>query len=353
MGKKGLTYRDAGVDIDRGDEISRGISGLARRTFGPEVIENPGGFAGLFSLGSPSLFTKKMRSPVLVACSDGVGTKIAIAEALDKHDTVGIDLVAMSVNDLACTGATPLIFLDYVAASRLSGKKLLEVLRGVVEGCLDAGCALLGGETAEMPGFYKGGHYDLVGFSVGVGERSKMVTNDAAAPGDIVVGVGSSGLHSNGYSLARAVVKEGSVDLDHEMEELGTTVGEALLEPTLIYTRLIRSVLDQYQVKKVVKGIAHITGGGLPGNIIRVIPRSCGIRLYSRRWKRSPLFDLLKKWGGVDDEEMYRVFNMGVGLVFISAPYYADAMTKRIRKLGYKAWKIGEVVQGEHEVTIK
>jgi phosphoribosylformylglycinamidine cyclo-ligase len=204
-----------------------------------------------------------------------------------------------------------------------------------------------------MPGFYKSGHYDLVGFAVGVGDRTKMLSRDAAVPGDVVIGVGSSGLHSNGYSLARAIVKKEKIALDHEMEELETTVGEALLEPTLIYTGLIQSVLDQYQVKKVVKGIAHITGGGLPGNIIRVIPRSCGIRLYSRRWKRSPLFALLKKWGGVDDEEMYRVFNMGVGLAIISAPYYADAMTKRIRKLGHRAWKIGEVVQGDHEVTIK
>jgi phosphoribosylformylglycinamidine cyclo-ligase len=353
MGKKGLTYKDAGVDIETGDDISREISGLARRTFGPEVIENSGGFAGLFSLGGPSLFAKKMRDPVLVSCSDGVGTKLALAEVLEKHDTVGIDLVAMSVNDLACTGATPLFFLDYVAASKLSGAKLLEVMRGIVEGCRDAGCALLGGETAEMPGFYQGEHYDLVGFAVGVGDRPKMLTRDAAAPDDVVIGIGSSGLHSNGYSLARAVVKKAKVALDHEMEELGTTVGETLLEPTLIYAGLIRSVLAQYQVKKVVKGIAHITGGGLPGNIVRVVPRSCGIRLYSRRWKRSPIFGLLKEWGSIEEAEMYRVFNMGIGLVIISAPYYADAMTKRIRKLGFKAWKIGEVVEGDHEVVIK
>jgi phosphoribosylformylglycinamidine cyclo-ligase len=352
MGKKSLTYKDAGVDIERGDEIAREVSSLAKRTFGPEVIENPGGFAGLFSLAGPSLFTKKMRHPVVVACSDGVGTKLAIAEVLDKHDTVGIDLVAMSVNDLACTGATPLFFLDYVAASRLSGSKLVEVLRGVVEGCRAAGCALLGGETAEMPGFYRGEHYDLVGFAVGIGDHAKLLTGDSTAPGDVVIGVGSSGVHSNGYSLVRRIVKDAGIALDHEMEELGTTVGEELLKPTLVYTGLIRSVLEQYQVKKVVKGIAHITGGGLPGNVVRVVPRSCSVRLYSRRWKRRPIFDLLKKWGGVEDAEMYKVFNMGIGLVIISAPYYAAAMARRIRKLGFGAWKIGEVVEGEHEVTI-
>lgn len=353
MAKKKMTYKDAGVDINAGDEFARRVSKMVRKTFGPEVIDCPGGFAGLFSLDpSHSLFAKKMRSPVLVSCTDGVGTKLAIADALDKHDTVGIDLVAMSVNDLVCTGATPLFFLDYVASSKLSGEKLLEVMKGVVEGCRAAGCALVGGETAEMPGFYKGKLYDLAGFAVGIADRDEMFDTASAAEGDAVIGVSSNGVHSNGFSLVRKILKQEKISLDKEVDKLESTVGEELLKPTHIYSRVVRTILEHYTVKKVIKSVAHITGGGLPGNVIRILPKTCGVKISSAKWKRPTIFDLLKKWGGVETDEMYRVFNMGIGLVIISAPYYAPAIAKRVRRLGFNASIIGSVAAGPHEVTI-
>lgn len=353
MAGKKITYKDTGVDIETGDEISSRISKMARKTFGPQVIDNPGGFAGLFSLGQRHpLFSKKLRNPVLVSCADGVGTKIAVAEAVGRHDTIGIDLVAMSVNDLVCTGATPIFFLDYVAASKLSGEKLVEVMKGVVDGCGQAGCALLGGETAEMPGFYRGKLYDLAGFAVGVAEGSEMFDRSSVAAGDIVIGIASNGLHSNGFSLVRGILKKNKLSLKKKIKNLGCTLGEELLKPTFIYSEAVRCVLEHYRVKKVIKGIAHITGGGLPGNVIRILPPSLGVKLSPSKWKRPPIFDLIKKWGGVDDAEMYTVFNMGIGMVIISAPYYAAAIAKRIRRSGFNASIIGTVTTGSHEVTI-
>ncbi len=353
MAKKKLTYKDAGVDIEAGDDFARRVSKMARKTFGPEIIDCPGGFAGLFSLDpSHPLFARKMRSPVLVSCTDGVGTKLTIADALDKHDTVGIDLVAMSVNDLVCTGATPLFFLDYVASSKLSEEKLIEVMKGVVDGCRAAGCALVGGETAEMPGFYKGKLYDLAGFAVGIADREAMFDPASVAEDDAVIGVSSNGIHSNGFSLVRKILRKEKIALDKEVSKLDSTVGEELLKPTHIYSGVVRTILEHYTVKKVIKGIAHITGGGLPGNVVRILPESCGAKISPAKWKRQPIFDLLEEWGGVETDEMYRVFNMGIGLVIVSAPYYASAIAKRVRRLGFNASVIGQVAAGPHELTI-
>ncbi len=348
-----LTYKDAGVDIETGDDISQRISSMAASTFGPDVLKSPGGFAGMFSLdGKHPLLSRKLRNPILVACADGVGTKLEIAERVGRHDTIGVDLVAMSVNDLACTGATPLFFLDYVASSRLSKDKLLEVMKGIVEGCRQAGCALLGGETAEMPGFYKGDLYDLAGFAVGIVERSEVMEAASVQPGDTVLGVASSGIHSNGYSLVRKVIKRQKADLNSYHKELGCTLGEELLKPTVVYSPAVRTMLEYYKVKNVIKGIAHITGGGLPGNIPRILPPSCSVELNSKKWKVHPIFRLLQEWGGIDGNEMYRVFNMGLGLVVIVAPYYAAAVAKRIRRAGFKAWLVGKVVEGAREVAV-
>ncbi len=351
MAKK-LTYTDAGVDIETGDEIAHRVSAMAKTTFSPEVIDTKGGFAGAFYVGNGSyLFSKGCKNPVIVACTDGVGTKLAVADAVDKHDTVGIDLVAMSVNDLLCTGAEPLFFLDYIAASKLSAQKMLKVLEGVVKGCRIAGCALLGGETAEMPGFYNDGLYDLAGFAVGIVDKRRMLPVKPRK-GDLLVGVASAGVHSNGYSLVREVIRRKKIDYDRYIEELGCTLGEELLKPTRIYTEAVRRVLSAYKVKKAVRAICHITGGGLPGNVVRALPDGFCARIRNGSWPVPPVFRLLQKWGNIEEEEMFRVFNMGVGLVMIVAPAFANAVLRRIREAGIDAWIIGEVCKGKRGVRI-
>ena len=350
-----FTYKDAGVDIESLDQFKVAIRAHQKRTFGPRVIDNPGGFAGLFRLkGTNRLFWPRYRDPVLVSCTDGVGTKLKIAFMMDKHDTVGRDLVAMSVNDLVTLGAEPLFFLDYIASSQIHGDRLEQLIRGIADGCQEAGCTLLGGETAQMPGFYAPDHYDLAGFAVGVVERRRIVDGRAVEPGDVVLGVASSGLHSNGYSLARKVLLEhAKLPLDKRVEELGGVLGEEMLRPTRIYARAIAALRAAYRVKRIPTAIANITGGGMPDNIVRVLPRRCSVRVKKGSWPVPPIFGLIRKLGNVEEQEMFRVFNMGIGMVVIVPPYYADAAARHLKRAGETAYVIGQVVRsGKRSVTI-
>jgi len=337
-----LTYRDAGVDIDEGDRLVELIKPLARPTLRPEVLAGIGGFGGLFALD-----VKKYREPVLVSGTDGVGTKLKLAFLADRHDTVGIDLVAMCVNDIAVLGAEPLFFLDYYAAGKLSAEQAALVVKGIAEGCLLAGCALVGGETAELPGFYAPGEYDLAGFAVGCVERSRIVDGRDVVPGDAVLGVASSGLHSNGYSLARKALLERH-PLSARFEALGSrTLGEALLEPTRIYARDVLALLE----KVAVKAIAHVTGGGLPGNVPRNLPEGTRAVLEEGRWPRPAIFDLVEREGQVPREEMYRTFNMGLGLALVLAPAEVAAAQEVLRARGLESWLVGSVERGSGEAT--
>ncbi len=349
--KRGLTYRDAGVDIDAGDRMVKRIKKLCRSTYGPAVLTGIGGFAGAFQIdGQLGLLSKRLRSPVLVACTDGVGTKLQVAMAVGKHDTIGIDLVAMSVNDLVVTGATPLFFLDYYVTEKLDPAVGEQVVKGIVAGCKKARCALLGGETAEHPGCMPEGEYDLAGFAVGLVEKHKIVDGSKVEPGDVVLGLASTGLHSNGYSLARKVLLEASGwKVDSKVAEFGRTVGEEMLEPTRIYVDQLHKVFAEYRVKKVVKALAHITGGGLPGNVNRVLPDGLAARLHKDSWPVPPVFEVIRKVGEVDEAEMFRTFNMGVGMVLVCPEYYSGAIARRLRRLRIPTWRIGEIIKRDKE----
>ena len=282
---KSITYKDSGVDIEAGDAAAAGIGRLARSTFGPRVVKNDMGFAGMFRLDyNERLFKRNYRDPILLACTDGVGTKLKLAIELKKFDTVGIDLVAMSVNDLIVQGAEPMFFLDYLAVAKVQKQTILSLVSGICEGCRQARAALLGGETAEMPDFYAPGEFDLAGFAVGVVDRRKLVTGRNVEPGDAIIGLASSGLHSNGYSLVRKIIAKGKKDLSRHIPTLGRTLGAELLEPTKIYVESICKVLGHYRVKNVVRAMAHITGGGLPGNLPRVLPKSCQAIIKRSSW---------------------------------------------------------------------
>ncbi len=331
-----LTYRGAGVDTDEGDRLVEMLKPLARPTLRPEVLAGIGGFGGLFGLD-----VKKYREPVLVSGTDGVGTKLKVAFAANRHDTVGIDLVAMSVNDIAVVGAEPLFFLDYFAAGRLSAAQGAEVVKGIAEGCRRAGCALIGGETAELPGFYADGEYDLAGFAVGCVERSKIVDGTKVVPGDLVLGVASSGLHSNGYSLARKALEKHP--LDRRFAETGDrTLADLLLEPTRIYAKDILALLEGVPVK----AMAHITGGGLPGNVPRNLPDGTKAVLEERGWIRPPIFDLVQREGGIARDEMFRTFNMGLGLVLVVAPGDEAAAHAVLTERGHPSWTVGTIEKG-------
>jgi phosphoribosylformylglycinamidine cyclo-ligase len=337
-----LTYRDAGVDIDEGDRLVELIKPYARPTLRPEVLAGIGGFGGLFALD-----VKKYREPVLVSGTDGVGTKLKIAFAADRHGTIGQDLVAMCVNDVAVVGAEPLFFLDYFATGKLSAEQGAEVVKGIAEGCRLAGCALIGGETAELPGFYAKGEYDLAGFAVGVVERSRIVDGRAVTPGDLVLGIAASGVHSNGYSLARKALLE-KHPLDARLEGLGgKTLADALLEPTRIYAKDVLAVLEQVPVRS----FAHITGGGLPGNVPRNLPDGTRAVLEERRWPRPAIFDVIEREGQVSRDEMYRTFNMGLGLVAVVAPKDEAAALAVLRGRGLEAWTVGTIERGTGEAT--
>jgi phosphoribosylformylglycinamidine cyclo-ligase len=348
-----LTYRDAGLDLDLYEESLSLIAPLAKRTHTPRVMDGFGGFAGLFRLDyNTRLFARNYRDPVLVSCTDGVGSKLKIAMMMGKHDTVGIDLVAMSVNDCLCTGGEPLIFLDYLAMSRDDPPRTREIIKGISDGCMDAECSLVGGETAILPDFYQPGDYDLAGFCVGIVERRKIVDGRTTQPGDKVLGLASTGFHSNGYSLIRKVVFEhAGLTVDAQVPEVGLTVGQALLEPTRIYVRPIKNVLQHYLVKRVIRGMAHITGGGLVDNIPRILPLGCQVVIDRKSWQPPPVFSWLQKLGGIEQAEMDRVFNQGIGFVVIVSPYYAESIARQLCEDRVPTFIIGEVRAGEPSVV--
>jgi phosphoribosylformylglycinamidine cyclo-ligase len=331
----GLSYRDAGVDIDAGDELVRRIKPLAERTRIPEQLGAIGGFAGLCALPTG------MKEPILVSGTDGVGTKLKVAFLANRHDTVGIDLVAMCVNDIATSGARPLFFLDYFATSKLDVEAGAKVVEGIAEGCQQAGCALLGGETAELPGFYAKDEYDLAGFAVGVVEKSAIIDGSKVQSGDVVLGVSSSGLHSNGYSLARkALLEVGGLALDQVAEGLDETLADALLRPTRIYVKAIAAAIAAGEVRS----LCHVTGGGLPENLPRVLPKDLAIELDPSTWSRHALFDLIQKHAGASDVEMYRTFNMGIGLVAVVPESSVASVHAALTDAGEKVQRIGRVV---------
>jgi len=345
-----LTYRDAGQDLNAYEQSIAGMAPLLRRTHTPRVLDGFGGFASLFSLDyNTNLFARNYRHPVLVSCSDGVGTKLKVAALAGKHDTVGIDLVAMSVNDCLCTGGEPLLFLDYLAMPRDDPPLTRALIQGISDGCLEANCSLVGGETAILPDFYAPGDYDMAGFCVGVVERDHIINGQAICPGDLVLGLASSGLHSNGYSLVRKVVFErAGLHIGDHVPELGRTVGEELLQPTRIYVRCVQEVLHHYPIKRrVVRGLAHITGEGLEGNVPRVLPP--GRRVFLRRgsWPIPPVFGWLQRLGPVAESEMFQVFNMGIGFVLIVSRYYAESIQRQLEDNQVPTYVIGEVGEGE------
>ncbi len=328
-----LTYRAAGVDIHRADRFVDQIAPLAKATFRKEVLGNLGGFGSLVAM------PRGYQDPVLVAGTDGVGTKLKLAFQMKRHDTVGIDLVAMNVNDIVVQGAEPLFFLDYLATSKLAPRAAVGIVKGIAQGCRQAGCALVGGETAEMPGFYEPGEYDLAGFAVGVVERKKMLTGKSVRAGDVVVGIESSGVHSNGYSLVRKILETRRLPFKKRVPGLAKPLGEALLAPTRIY---VKFALEIYR-KNLVHALAHITGSGLPGNLPRVIPSHLRPALDRKAWPRTPLFGFLQEQGGVSDAEMLSTFNWGVGLCAVAPPRAAGRITQIARRYGYKAWAIGVI----------
>src|SRR5256714_14138596 len=321
-----MTYKDAGQDLELYEQSLAGMAPLLKRTHTPRVLDGFGGFASLFSLDYNSrLFAKNYRHPVLVTCTDGVGSKLKVAGLMNKHNTVGMDLVAMSINDCLCTGGEPLMFLDYLALPKDDPPLIKELIKGISAGCIAADCALVGGETAILPDFYQPGDYDMAGFCVGVVEREHIISGKSIQVGDVVLGLASSGLHSNGFSLARKVVFEhAKLKVDDFVPELGRTVGEELLEPTRIYVRAIKNILHHYPVKKrVVRGLAHVTGEGLPGNIPRVLPPGRRVVLRRSAWPLPPVFTWLQRLGDIEQPEMDTVFNLGIGFVMIVGNYYA------------------------------
>lgn len=347
------TYKESGVDLDVYRESMSRLPRLLRRTHSPRVLANEGGFAGLFQLDfADGIFSRKYKDPVLVSGTDGVGTKLKVAQKANVHNTVGIDLVGMCVNDVLCCGAEPLFFLDYVAMGRDDPALLEAIVEGISNGCVESDMALIGGETAIMPDLYQAEDYDLAGFCVGVVERAKVLDGSTISPGDLVIGVASSGLHSNGFSLVRKIVFDiAKLDVGDRAEECGGTVGEVLLRPTTIYSRAVRGVLAHYKVKSVVHGIAHITGGGIFENLDRILPPGVGVTIDRGSWPVPPVFAWLQKLGDVEDDEMFRVFNMGVGLMLVVSPYYAESIQQQLAKTGLASWVIGRAVVGEQKVV--
>lgn len=334
--KDKLTYASAGVDIDAGNRAVELMRESVKSTFRSGVLTDIGGFGGLFALDAA-----KYREPVLVSGTDGVGTKLRVAMLMDKHDTIGIDAVAMCVNDILVQGAEPLFFLDYLAVGKLIPDKVASIVAGVAEGCRQAGCALIGGETAEMPGFYHEDEYDIAGFAVGVVDRPAIIDGATIAPGDTLVAISSSGLHSNGFSLVRkACFEVAGYTVHTPIHELGRTLGEELLEPTTIYTKQVLPFLS----KNMIKGMAHITGGGLTENIPRVLPEGTAVSIDRKNWEIPPIFQLIQSIGQVEETEMLRTFNMGVGMVLVVGQEDADGVVSEIRREGSQAMIIGEVI---------
>ncbi len=342
------TYKDAGVDLDIYAESMSRLPRLMHRTFTPRVIPSDGGFAGLFQLDfEGKLFARKYTDPVLVSGTDGVGTKLKIAQQTGRHSTVGIDLVAMCVNDLLCTGAEPLFFLDYVAMGRDDPQRLEQIVQGISDGCVDADTALLGGETAIMPDMYGEDDYDLAGFAVGVVERKKLIDGKMIGEGDVVLGLASSGLHSNGFSLVRKVIADADLTWDDTPEEFeGKSLADVCLQPTRIYAAALRAVAAHYRVKQVIHGLAHITGGGFEENLDRVLPGKVDAIIEPHAWQIPTIFQWLQKTGGIETAEMRRVFNMGIGLAAVVSEFYAASIASQISDLGIPCVPIGKIVGG-------
>jgi phosphoribosylformylglycinamidine cyclo-ligase len=339
MATRILSYKDAGVDVEAGERFVQLIKPLAHRTFTPAVKGEIGGFAALFA---PDLSAYKR--PVLVASTDGVGTKLKVASLMGRYDTIGIDLVAMCVNDVVVTGAAPLLFLDYLATSHLDVEMGVEIIKGVSQGCLEAGCALVGGETAEMPGFYHEGEFEIAGFVIGLVDEEKIVDGSSILPGDAIVGLASRGLHSNGYSLARRVFLDDlKLGLGDKIAGLEAPLGEELLRPTRIYVNTILALLQLFHIK----GMAHITGGGMPGNVIRILPSGSKAVIKKGAWEVPPIFTLIEKEGRVSEEEMWRTFNNGIGMALVVDPSEAEKIVHEAQRLGEKAFIIGEVAAGQ------
>ena len=331
-----LSYRDAGVDIDAGNQLVNKIGPIVKQTFRPGVLTGIGGFGGLFELP-----VEKYSRPVLVSGTDGVGTKLKVAMMMQRHDTIGIDLVAMCVNDIIVAGAEPLFFLDYYATGQLDVEAATQVVSGIAEGCLQSGAALIGGETAEMPGMYAGEDYDLAGFAVGIVEKSKILTAEHVKEGDILLGLASSGPHSNGYSLIRRILEVADADLDQPIGN--TTLGEALLAPTRIYVKPLLELID----KIAVHALAHITGGGLPENLPRVLPHGVNAEIDLNSWQRPAIFDWLQQQGNIEESEMLRTFNCGIGMVVAVAAADVDEATVLLEAAGETVYRIGKITAGD------
>lgn len=337
-------YKQAGVDIAAGNDAVARIKAHARKTFRPEVLTDLGSFGSCFAFDK-NAYT----SPVLVSATDGVGTKLKIAFAMNRHGTIGIDAVAMCVNDIASQGAEPLFFLDYLACGRLEPEKVENIVKGVAQGCELAGCALIGGETAEMPGIYDPEHYDLAGFAVGVVERERIIDGATITPGDVVIGLGSSGLHSNGYSLVRKVLlEERGYRLDDTLPSLGLTLGEELLKPTRIYVGTVLAVMNDHPIK----GVAHITGGGFYENIPRILPEGTAVEVARGSWPIHPIFKVLQQEGALSERDAFTTFNMGIGMVLIVAAEDAQAVLAKAQARGEQAYRIGRVTEGARAVTL-
>ena len=338
---KKFSYKDAGVDIEKGDAFVQAIKPMVESTFRPEVLTKIGGFAGCVSLN-----LERYKKPILVSSTDGVGTKLKIAFMMDRHDTVGIDLVAMCVNDIVVGGAKPLFLLDYLATSKLDTEKATKVVSGIVKGCIEAECSLVGGETAEMPGIYKEGEYDLAGFAVGIVEDAQLIDGSGVTVGDKLIGIASSGLHSNGYSLVRKLLLDQyKMDLGKRVEEIGEVLGEELIRPTRIYVKTILNLTRDFNIG----GIAHITGGGIIGNLPRVVPKGCKAIVQKGAWEIPPIFSFLKEKGRISEEEMLRTFNNGIGMILIVRSKEVEDILARLHTFGEKAFIIGEVGKTERE----
>lgn len=339
-----LTYKDSGVDKEAGYKEVQMIKGFIEKTHIPGVLSHLGGFSGLFQLD-----LTEMKEPVLVSGTDGVGTKLKLAFMMDRHDTIGEDCVAMCANDILCQGAKPLFFLDYIATGKLLPEKMASIVEGVANGCIKAGCALVGGETAEMPGFYQEGEYDVAGFVVGAVDKSRIITGETIRPGDVILGLPSSGLHSNGFSLVRKIVFDRmGYSVDTHIDELGSTIGEELLVPTRIYSEQILPLLKEFDVK----GLSHITGGGFFENIPRMLPEGTRAKVDPGVIKTPKIFKLLQEWGQIQEEEMYGTFNMGVGMVLVAAPDEAERIAHHLVERDEAFYVLGEIIEGEKGVDL-
>ena len=336
---KRFSYKEAGVDVAKGDDFVRSIKSMVEGTFRSDVLTKLGGFAGCVSLN-----LHRYKKPVLVSSTDGVGTKLKIAFSMDRHDTVGIDLVAMCVNDIIVIGARPLFLLDYLAVSKLDPDRAKKIVGGIVKGCLEAECSLIGGETAEMPSFYKKGEYDLAGFVVGILEEDQTIDGSGIRIGDRLIGIASSGLHSNGFSLVRKVLLEHhKLDLRKRVAEIGEKLGEALLRPTRIYVKTILDILKDFSPH----GMAHITGGGITGNLPRILPKGCKAVIRKGTWDVPPIFPFLQERGNISEDEMYKTFNNGIGMILVIPPKDAQKVMARLQALGEKGFIIGEIVKAD------